>query len=229
MKILAVETGSNWCSVAIKDGHQPALQRMALAPRSQTAVVLPMIKSLLSEYGWALNQLDGIAFGQGPGAFTGVRVASSVVQGLAFSLNLPVVGVSSLASCALNAAWDNGHGPWLAAFDARMNEVYVGAYVTSEDGVDEVILDDCLCAPNAPLALPFDRYPQGSWKAAGDGCDIEALKASIKLDYWFAEAAPSAAAVAHLALDKFNAGNTLSAEQAQPVYLRNQVIQGAVK
>ena len=202
--------------VALLEDQGEPLEQCQLAPREQTRLLLPMVQALLSESGWSLGQLDGIAFGHGPGAFTGVRVATSVAQGLAFSAGLPLVGVSTLASCALAAAREHGAGHWLAAFDARMGQLYAGGYRILEDGTVTCEVADCLCDPAAMPALPG-----GDWRGAGD------TRATVSR--WYSDVAPRAATVAQLAMPSLIAGDTLSPEQAAPVYLRNQVIQGAIK
>lgn len=224
MKLLALETATQWCSVALLEAGGTPLARSELAPRAQTDLVLPMVQALLNESGWALSDLDGIAFAHGPGAFTGVRVATSVAQGLAFSAGLPVVGVSTLASCAMSASQEHGPGQWLAAFDARMNQLYVGGYQVTEEGRVSVLIDDALCDPDS---LP--ELPAGSWRGAGDGANVIADSAKGIVDEWFADVAPQAATVAQLAMPRLLAGDTLAPERAAPVYLRNQVIQGAIK
>src|SRR5690606_3216507 len=128
------------------------LERFELAPRRQTELVLPMVESLLADAGLTAAQLDGVAFGRGPGAFTGVRVAVAVAQGLAFAIDRPVLGISTLASAAL-AAFDRGaRGPLLTAFDARMNELYLAVYERQDDSDRlHALVEDCLASP---LTLP---------------------------------------------------------------------------
>lgn len=222
-KLLALETASRWCSVALLQEGEAPRERFQEAPREQTALILPMVDELLAEAGWQLSDLDAVAYAQGPGAFTGVRVANSVAQGLAFSANLPVVGVSSLASCALAASLSMGGEYWLAAFDARMGQVYLGGYQVLGTEVRSLV-PDCLCDPDSPPALP-----DAPWRGAGDGGAVAGLVEAAGLGSWSDQVAPRAATVAQLAMPKLLAGDTLSAEEAVPVYLRNQVIQGAIR
>lgn len=224
MRILALETSSQSCSVALwLDGklhfeHEQGARR-------QTELVLPMVQSLLQRHGVALNQLDGLAFGIGPGAFTGVRVATAVAQGLAFAADLPVVGVSTLAACAYQTRTQLDHDAVvLSVFDARMGEIYLGAY---ECGVEHVtcLLADQLCRPQQ---LP--DLAATSCVVAGSGLVYQqALLDKYNVSQCLPEIEPTATAVATLAIPEFVAGHAVSAENAMPVYLRNQVVQGAVR
>ena len=123
MKILALDTSTEACSAALLIDTE-IHQRYEVAPREHGALILPMIETLLSEAGCAPTQLDALAFGRGPGAFVGVRIATGVAQGIAFAADLPVIPVSSLAAMAQSVE----HGNVYSAIDARMNEVYWGAY-----------------------------------------------------------------------------------------------------
>lgn len=220
MNILAIETATETCSVALL--HKGALlEQFELAPRRQTERVLPMVASLLAEAGIGRHQLDGIAFGQGPGAFTGVRVAVAVTQGLAFALDRPVVGVSTLASAALSA-FDRGlEGPLLVAFDARMDELYLGAYRPAGRDRLETLLPDCLAHPQA---LPV--LPKGLRGGAGSGVVHQAALQAVvpALSQWDATIHPRAGTVARLAAPRLAAGEGVPAEQALPVYLRDRVV-----
>ena len=219
-RILALETAGETCSVALLDNGS-VIERFEQAPRQQTERVLPMVEGILEEAGFRLADLDGIAFGHGPGAFTGVRVAAAVTQGLAFAADLPVVGVSTLAACA-QALKVNPHV--IACFDARMGELYLGAY-ECEPGSAHAVLCDGLFKPDA---LP--ELPCADWMIVGSGLvHQDALLAAYGASFCVAGAHPHAQAVAQLALPAFERGECVSAEQAQPVYLRDQVIQGAVR
>ena len=226
-RILALETAGESCSVALLDDSLPVGQHIResfeIAPRKQTELALPMVESMLSDAGLALHELDCIAFGHGPGAFTGVRVAAAVAQGLAFSAQLPVVGISTLAACALSVASESSSGGVIACFDARMGEVYLGAYRVHGNALENVYPDG-LFKPDA--LPPLD----GNWLIAGSGLVYqEALTAVYDASACIPDAHPHAHAVAQLALSVFQRGEAVSAEQAQPVYLRDQVIQGAVR
>lgn len=224
MKLLAIETATDSCSVALwHDGE--LRERFEAGARRQTERVLPMVASLLAEAGWRLGELDAIAYGQGPGAFTGVRVAVSVAQGLGFAVDRPLAGVSTLAACAHSAAVAHGDGDWLAAFDARMGELYLGGYRVQGNQV-VTLLTDCLADPAALPALP-----SGTWRGAGSGAvHLDAMQQCWPgLQEWQADVLPHAASVAALAVPIVRAGGAVPAEQAQPVYLRDRVIQGAVR
>ena len=122
MKLLAIETATDACSCALDiDGE--SRWRYQLAPRQHAELLLPMVSELLDEAAVAMRDLDGVAFGRGPGSFTGVRIAASVVQGLAFGADLPVAGVSSLRALAEGVRREYGEEAVLSAFDARMSEV----------------------------------------------------------------------------------------------------------
>ena len=221
MKILAIETATETCSVALLDQGK-VLEQFELAPRKQTERVLPMVSALLAEAGVSRTQLDAVAFGHGPGAFTGVRVAVSVAQGLAFALDRPVLGVSTLASAAL-CGFDKGiEGPLLVAFDARMGELYLGAYRRAGDNHLETLLPDCLAHPEA---LPV--LPHGLRGGAGSGgLYRQALQArEPALANWDDTLHPRAATVARLAWPRLAAGEGVAAEKAMPVYLRDRVVQ----
>lgn len=225
-RILALETAGESCSVALLDDSLPAGQQIRetfeIAPRKQTEMALPMVDAMLAAANLSLRELDCIAFGHGPGAFTGVRVAAAVAQGLAFSAELPVVGVSTLAACALSVT-PPPNGQVIACFDARMGEVYLGAYRIHGEQV-ETLLPDSLFKPDALPDL------DGQWLIAGSGLVYQdALEAKYDASICVPDAHPHAQAVAQLALSAFVRGEAVSAELAQPVYLRDQVIQGAVR
>ena len=222
-RILALETAGETCSVAIMDGDE-VLEHFEQAPRRQTERVLPMVEAVLAQSQLSLGQLDGIAFGHGPGAFTGVRVAAAVTQGLAFAADLPVIGVSTLAACALSAQDTIPHRDVIAVFDARMGEIYLGAYAC-EGGVARTVFDDGLFHPDTLPSLP-----QKDWLIVGSGLVYrEALCKAYGASHCEVDVHPHAKAVAQLALSGFQRGQGVSAELAQPVYLRDQVIQGAVR
>lgn len=226
-RILALETAGESCSVALLDDSLPAGQQIRetfeIAPRKQTELALPMVESMLGEAGLTLKEMDCIAFGHGPGAFTGVRVAAAVAQGLAFSADLPVVGVSTLAACALSVPLPDSSGQVIACFDARMGEVYLGAYRVHGNQLDTVLADGLF----KPDGLP---ELDGQWLIAGSGLVYQdALTAVYDASACVPYAHPHAKAVAQLALSVFQRGEAVSAELAQPVYLRDQVIQGAVR
>ncbi len=216
MKLLALDTSTDACSAALwLDGG--TIERFALG-REHAGRILPMIEELLAEAGLALKGLDAIAFGRGPGSFTGLRIAAGVVQGLAFGADKPVVPVSSLAALAQGIDAPRV----LAAFDARMHQVYWGAYARGADGLMAVAGEECVIAPDrVPL-------PEGAdWTGAGSGWDqyAAALQARLgaRLAGWRVGCHPRARDVAVLAAAAFRAGRAVSPELAIPVYLRDEV------
>ncbi|MGH8213701.1 MAG: tRNA (adenosine(37)-N6)-threonylcarbamoyltransferase complex dimerization subunit type 1 TsaB [Rhodanobacteraceae bacterium] len=219
MNLLALETSTEYCSVALLHGDA-LVDRSEPAPRRHAELVLPMAESLLAEAGLKRAQLDGIAVGRGPGAFTGVRLATSVAQGLAFALDLPVVTVSSLAALAMQAP-RNGAAT-LAVIDARMGEVYAGAYAFDADGLAQP-LDEERVARAQDLSLPGVEV----CNVIGSGWDAyrDALLARLPSPPSWAEGEryPQARDVARLALPRFEAGDVLPPERALPVYLRDKV------
>lgn len=221
MRLLAIETSTIACSVALSvDGH--VSERYELAPQRHAELVLPMAESLLAEAGLELAALDAVAFARGPGAFTGLRIAAAVTQGLAFGAGLPVIPVSTLAALAQGAAGEHGADRVLAAMDARMNEVYWGAFGTGEDGLVHALGAECVCPPEQVPVLDGD-----GWFAAGDGWAAHgaALEARFGVRLTGRDEAryPRARDVARLALAVHRREGGLPAEQALPVYLRDRV------
>jgi tRNA threonylcarbamoyladenosine biosynthesis protein TsaB len=221
MKLLAIETATTACSVALWiDGE--VHEHLEPAARRQTETVMPMVETLMAQAGLSLGQLDGLAFSHGPGAFTGVRVGTSVIQGLALAADLPVSGVSTLAACAWMGAGQLGDNrPLLAAFDARMGEIYLGGYQRSAGGLEQ-LMADCLCSPEELPAIP-----ELAWTGVGSGgVYAEPLGQRLALADWYHDVIPQARAVAALAAPALSRGEGVPAEQAMPVYLRNRVTQG---
>ncbi|WP_172600029.1 tRNA (adenosine(37)-N6)-threonylcarbamoyltransferase complex dimerization subunit type 1 TsaB [Sulfuricystis multivorans] len=217
MKLIAFEAATRRLSVALWcDGS--LCERSADYANGGSEVLLPWTLELLAEAGLTLRRLDGIAFGAGPGGFTGLRLACGVAQGLACGLDLPVAPVSSLAALALAA----GDGPVLACLDARMNEVYLGAYRVAGDDVVERMAPKVGPGATAPL-------PEGDgFRGVGDGFATphgEAIRARMgaRLEAVAATVFPSAAAVARLGVRQLARGEGVPARQAQPLYVRDKV------
>lgn len=225
MKLLAIETATTSCSAALwLDGE--VHETVEPVERRQTERILPMIESVLADAGVARTQLDGLGFSHGPGAFTGVRVGTSVIQGLALSLELPVAGISTLAACALEGVTVlDTDEPVLAVFDARMGEVYLGGYQRWGEGLANLIEDGLY----EPGVLP--DLSAHAWHGVGSGgVYADQLAEQLRLrGSWRTDIVPRARAVAHLAAPRLIAGEAVPAEQAQPVYLRNRVTGGAVR
>lgn len=218
MNLLAIETSTESCSVALHHAGR-VIARSELAPRRHAELVLPMADSLLAEAGIRRRQLDAVAVGRGPGAFTGVRLAVSLAQGMALGLDLPVIPVSSLAALALDAP-DNGAAV-AALIDARMGEVYAACYRRDAAGLLQPLDTERVCPPDQ-LQLPAGE----SWNVIGSGWDSyrTVLAARIPAPRWSeGERYPQARAVAVLAAAEYAAGRALPPEQALPLYLRDKV------
>lgn len=221
MNILALDTATEACSVALMQGDD-LIDVSELAPRRHAERVLPMAEALLAEAGLTRSHIDGIAVGRGPGAFTGVRLAVSVAQGLAFALDIPVVTVSSLAALAMEAPADDA--VTLAVIDARMGEIYAGCFRRGDDGLVVALDDERVCKAE-DLVLPSAP----AWNVVGTGWGEyeSALRDKLPSPPCWVESQryPQARHVARLAVPRFAAGDTLSPEQALPVYLRDKVAQ----
>jgi tRNA threonylcarbamoyladenosine biosynthesis protein TsaB len=225
VKILAVDTATEACSAALYINGE-LLERYQLAPREHTQLILQMVEQLLEQQQLTLKQLDALAFGRGPGSFTGVRIATGVVHGLAFASDLPVVPVSTLAAIAQYAHQQSGQSRVLAGIDARMGGIYWGAYTLGDDGLMQLQGSEQIASPDA-LQLP----ECGEWFGAGSAWGSY----PSELQQRFAQAGavsllgndssllPHAAAMAELAAAEFVQGHALAAAQAQPVYLRDDV------
>lgn len=220
MKLLALDTATEACSAALYiDGE--IRQQFQMAPREHTQLILSQAKTLLDEAGLRVSQLDALAFGRGPGSFTGVRIATSAIQGMAFGADLPVVPVSTLAAMAQLMHEQYAATHVISAIDARMGGIYTGSYVAT-DGLMSLRGREVLCAP-AEIDLPGFL----EWTGAGTGWQGhgEALKLRLgaRVTHIYPEIWPQAASIARLAVADFVEGLAVSAEQAQPVYLRDDV------
>jgi tRNA threonylcarbamoyladenosine biosynthesis protein TsaB len=226
MKLLALDTASARCSVALLDGEALVCRGVDTA-RDHARLILPMIEALLAEAGTSLRALDGIAFGRGPGSFTGVRVAAAVTQGLAAGADLPVLGISDLRALAARARRAAAEAPTgallLAAMDARMGEVYWGAFdaVAALPGV--ALLGEAV----GPVASLPEALRGRVVAAAGRGFSAYPDMApglGIPPGAVVADAEPDAADIARLAAADLRGGAAWQdAATAQPVYLRDQV------
>jgi len=220
MNLLAIETATEACSVALIHGEE-LIARSEIAPRRHTELVLPMADELLAEAGISRHALDAIAVGRGPGAFTGVRLAVSLAQGMALALDLPVITVSSLAALALEAPEEEGTAI-LAVIDARMGEIYAASYRRDGEG-GLLALDDERIGTADTLLLP----QAAAWQVVGSGWAAYAAALSQRLTGTLHSADglryPQAVHVAGLALREFKAGHAQAPELALPVYLRDKV------
>lgn len=225
MRILAIETSTEYCSVALwQDGA--VSERCELAGQKHSEVLLGMVDAVLRDAGCGMREMDGIAFGKGPGSFTGVRIACGVAQGLAFGAGLNVVGV-----CTLHAlAEASGKDKVIAALDARMGELYFAVYEKLA-GVWTTVSEPCLCrADSAPAVAGSGWFGVGSGfmegsptptpPPEGEGLNTRYGAQLCGVD---AQAVPQAAAVARLAAAEFARGNAVDAALALPLYLRDKV------
>lgn len=228
MRILALDTATENCSAALLiDGR--LIAREALLERDHAARILPMVDELLKEAGIALTELSAIAFGRGPGAFTGVRLAASVTQGLAFGAGVPVVPVSNLRALAQRVMdLDQSAARVLVCSDARMSEVYWGCFERRPSGIAAAVSDERVEKP-AAVALPA-RWRDGSAaQATGSGfAAYPELRSTLgpHLDKVHAGLLPRASEIAVVAAAEVAEGRTFPAEEALPVYLRDDVAHG---
>lgn len=220
MKLLAIESSTEFLSLAVQTAAGVSAFHESTGPAASQRI-LPEIQRLLAAAGIQLAELDGLVYGTGPGAFTGVRVAVGVTQGLAFGASLPVLGISSVQAVA-QAAWAETQAEKiLVCLDARMGEVYHAALVRQPDGWQEVS-PPMVCKPHEVPAVAGD-----GWLAAGSGWAVfaEALSAQYQaqVSQVRADIMPTALAMLTLATPRFVAGDTQPAEQAAPLYIRNRV------
>jgi tRNA threonylcarbamoyladenosine biosynthesis protein TsaB len=228
LRVLALDTATEACSAALllRDGR--VALRSAITPRGHAELILPMIDSLLQEAGCKLAELDGLAFGRGPGSFTGLRVAAGVVQGLAFGSGLPVAPVSSLAAVALlvlEAAGGPDEGV-LVCNDARMGEVYWGCYTAGAAGLPELVAQT---PERVGPASGIEPAP-GVRHCAGNALRREPeLLSRLRAAGLRAHEGlyPRADAVARIGAVLLARGEGVGAAEAQPVYVRDEVAQPA--
>lgn len=221
-RILALDTATEACSVALwNQGEVHSL--FEICPRDHTQRILPLVQQVLAESGLTLSDMDALAFGRGPGSFTGVRIGIGIAQGLALGAGLPMIGVSTLATMAEGAHRLTGAQCVLAAIDARMGEVYWGEYRRSADGTWQGGETEAVLSPEqvdaaatrlsgvwARVGTGWQTYPQ---MAAAAGLQLEDGQVSL----------PDARDMLPLALDDWRKGSWSPVEETQPVYLRNEV------
>ena len=219
--LIGFDTSNAACGCALWcDGE--VLERYHEAPRGHGELLLPMVESLLAEAGLALRQVDALVLGQGPGSFTGLRIAAGVAQGLAFAIDCPVVPVSSLAALAQVAAGERV----APAFDARMGEVYWGAYQRGDDGLVKPVLADAVAAPGQ-----VECPPGGDWVGVGEGWLVhgDALSGALAVAGCRVEVSaqprfPRGRGVVELGARDWRQGAGMAPERVRPVYLRNKVV-----
>ena len=211
MKVLAIDTSSEALSIALSIGEDLRAFHER-RPRMHAQLVLTTVDQLLGDTGISLNQLDGIVCGHGPGSFTGIRIGISVVHGLALGADVGVMGISSLATMAYAAGKEHSHDNVVAAFDARMGEVYIGAFDKGK-----ALAPEQVCAPDSFV------WPEGHWLAAGAGfatyAELGARGIAVASD-----AHPCATAALALTTSRLAQGHRwLDPADLQPVYLRDKV------
>lgn len=221
MNLLAVDTSTEACSCALWL-DEVCREIFELAPRRHGELLLGMAEKLLADAELSLADMDALAFGRGPGSFTGVRIATGAIQGLAFALELPVAPISSLQALAQGVVRELEHKAVLAGFDARMNEVYWGAYRMTSGGVVEPIVAELVCAPECvPVPDAGEWFGAGSaWQSYG-----EQLRGAVgdRLVGMDPERYPHARDVAVLGAAAAARGQVVPAHEALPVYLRDSV------
>ena len=222
MKILAIDTATEGCSAALLNDNQ-IISRLEVEPRKHAELILPMLDEILAEAQLTVKQLDALAFGRGPGAFTGVRIATGVIQGVAFGADLPVVPVSTLRALAQRTYNEHQHERVLSAFDARMDEVYWAEYVLGDNGMMQLQGDEHVTAPQHVALSASHQQWVGS--GSGWGAYADALKHAVSSDAFvnYPEMITRADEIVALASHDFKQGISVSAENALPVYLRNKV------
>lgn len=220
MNILAIETATETCSVALMVNGE-ARQRYQHAPRQHAELLLPWVGELMAEAGVGFSALDAIAFSRGPGSFTSLRIGIGVVQGLAWASDCPVIPVSSLAATA-QVVTGKGIKTALVALDARMNEVFTGLFRCNENGIMIAAGEERVCGPELvhvpdeagvhAVGIGFERYPVLQ--------KLADCLAGVHADSW-----PDALSILKLAKQWLLNNKALPAELAQPVYLRDNVAQ----
>jgi len=235
VKILSIDTSSEACSASLNiDGE--LVTQYQLAPQKHSSLILPMCDELLSQCELTLTQLDAVAFGRGPGSFTGLRIAAGVVQGIAFGADLPVIKVSTLAALAQQIKPDpkleTQSIKIIAAIDARMQEIYCCVY-TIKNGQVDATMDETI---NAPDDVNFKNILSANDTVFGIGTGWREYKDSLTnkplappLTNIFDERLTSAQEIGLLAARKLSDGDVVSAAEAIPVYLRNNVAKKSSK
>ncbi|ELV3406182.1 tRNA (adenosine(37)-N6)-threonylcarbamoyltransferase complex dimerization subunit type 1 TsaB [Enterobacter hormaechei] len=220
MRILAIDTATEACSVALwNDGTTFA--HFEECPREHTQRILPLVKTILTEGNTSLTDLDALAYGRGPGSFTGVRIGIGIAQGLALGADLPMIGVSTLATMAQGAWRMTGATRVLAAIDARMGEVYWAEYTRDENGVWHGEETEAVLKPEAVTGRL--KQLSGEWATVGTGwpawpemakdTGLTLVDGNMLL--------PAAEDMLPIACQLLAAGKTVAVEHAEPVYLRN--------
>lgn len=220
MNLLAIETSADFCSVAALRGETMSF-RHEQAGQRQAEMILGMVDAVLAEARLAFEDVGGIAYGAGPGSFTGLRIACGVTQGLALSRGIPVVGVGTLLALAEEAAEEESGDRFVACLDAHMGEVYHAAYRKSRAGWEEV------SAPGIHRPETVPAVPGDGWVGCGNGFAVldgrVAARYGARLSVVRPGLLPTARAVLRIAAPRFAAGEAMDAAAAVPIYLRDKV------
>ena len=229
-KILALDTATDVCSVALlysddDNSNDDILDYYNTVPRQkQTVFILSMLEELLVEAGLTLHQLDAIAFGCGPGSFTGVRLATSIAQSIAIAIDLPLIPISTLRTLAQGAYFKLNVDSALAVLNSRTDEVYYGIYVTCRDKIMLELKEERTCSP-------YDIDLNGFLPSVGigNGWDTHHTIFTKKLGYlpngWISSCFPSAHDMTFLAQHDYKLNKVMSPDQIAPVYLRDMIIE----
>ncbi len=222
--LLAFDTSTEACSCAVLlDGR--LVERFELIPRQHTQRLLPMIHGLMQELGLGFADLDAIAFGKGPGSFTGLRIAAGVAQGIAFAADLPVIGVSTLAALALEAAETRPAALVFSCLDARIDEIYSGWYQVTA-AMPVLLGAELLCQPE--LLPPGVPNAEGPVLAAGNGLQFQSrLPEPVQASFTgcYPLLLPRSSYIVKIAARMWARNETLAPESIEPVYLRDKVTQ----
>ena len=218
--VLAIDTATEACSAALLSKGL-VYQRFEIVPRRHHSLIFEMCQAVLEEAKMDIAELDALVYGRGPGSFTGVRIAASLVQGLAYACTLPVVAISNLQAVALQALRQSDETQVLVAMDARMGEVYYG-YFEKDGDLVKAIADESIAAAEK-LVVPNTFNGIGAGTAIPLYRNVLEQTLGARLLKWYAPELPQANTLLSLALPHLAADDTLSADQALPVYLRHPV------
>ena len=220
MKLLVLDTATEACSVALEN-EGAVTARFEICPQQHSQRLLPMVDEVLKEAGITLKELDALAFGRGPGSFTGVRIATGMIQGLALGTGLSVAGISTLEAMAQQASVETQKDVFACALDARMGEVYFAVYRRKEDGL-ALLVEEQVCPPEHAVELlsaisePFEALGTG-WEA------YETLDTLKGKDVEVSITLPTAEFMVPIAIDDVQNGAVSDAATVKPVYLRDKV------
>lgn len=220
MKLLAIDTATENCSAAFFDGKN-YYQKQELAMQKHGNLILNMIDSLAQEHSFSLKDIDYLCYNMGPGSFTGVRIGTSTVQGLAFPLAKKVIGVSSLKILA-KLALQEQNGICISAIDARMGEVYLAIYESSNKSL-KCLVPECVLEPSKALDIAKDYISQNhDVHYAGTGIALINAQDST-LNLRCNVTLPDSCAILKIVVDDFASCNVIDAQEAMPLYVRNEV------